>query len=106
MAKVLVVAAIAAVITGWIAYERGSDFNTPQARADRAAAVLDATMSGKPTPTFTQPWPEKHPALFGGAVGLVVFALGTLVIIAQNTSPDHRVTRDSGEHVKPPATSE
>lgn len=105
MKWVLVVAVIAGVLAFGFAWDRDRAYHEPMNEVERSSQRLDAAKAGQPEPSFDQPWYEKNPLLFGGAVGLGVFLVGTLVIIAQNTSPENRASDAPSANAKPPATS-
>lgn len=101
MKWVVLLAVVAGVLAWFIAFDRSRTYNGSLNEANRASQRLDAAIAGKPEPQFNQPWYEEHPVMFGGAVGAGVFVLGSLAVIADNTSSANR-----REHEEPPATSE
>jgi len=89
MGKVIGIA-IGAFLIAWLGFHwwHGIEGSRADAAALQAAYdQLDATARNKPfsAPPYTMPWPAAHPFLAAGAVGIVVFLIGLLVMIAMNT---------------------
>lgn len=98
---VIVVAVIAGVFAWWFAWDRDRAYNDPLNQAERSSQQLDAAVAGKPAPEFSQPWYEENPVLFGGAVGLGVFVIGTVLVTTMSTSQSN----DQRTYEKPPVAS-
>ena len=105
MRWVLALAVIAGLMAFGFAWDRDRAFHEPMNEVSRSSQRLDAAKAGQPEPDFSQPWYERNPVLFGGAVGIGVFLVGTLVVIAQNTSAQPAASGVAGDEQKPPATS-
>jgi hypothetical protein len=103
--RVLFIAALFGVGAWFFAWDRDNAYNDPLAAGKRSAIVLDAAKAGKEPPTFTQPWYERNPALFGVAVGGVVFVVGLLVVMASNSEQSRPMDAGEWQQKQPPATS-
>jgi hypothetical protein len=89
----VLIAIVVGIVAGLIGANMGDDPNDPDVRAERGAIELEAAVNARisgttpPEPrTWPRPWPAENALLFGAGVGLAVFVVGLLVIIANNTS--------------------
>jgi hypothetical protein len=108
MMKVVYVALLALLIgvgAWFFAWDRDRAYDDPLVAGRRSAIVLDAAKAGKEPPAFTQPWYERNPAMFGVAVGGVVFVVGLLVVIASNSEQSRPMDAGEWQQKQPPATS-
>lgn len=84
--KVLLIAVMVGGLAGILANAGREDPNS----YDFLDAKYEASRDGTEQPKVADNWPEEQPILFGGAVGVGVFVIGLLVVVAINSSPPDR----------------
>jgi hypothetical protein len=83
------------------AWDRNRAFNDPTNEAMRTVEQVKAVRAGTPEPEYSQSWYEQHPVTFGFAAGAIVFAIGSMIVIAPLPSASSSTPHSPVSHPAP-----